>query len=145
MNILELLLPKSRTAYLYDDYTLRQGLEKMRHHGYRVIPVINRRGMYVGALSEGDFLWNMLDRGEFSMQAQESHRLSEILAGAEKNPPVRHDASMSELLAEALEHNFVPVVDDRGCYIGIVKRRDIVNFFLDHYYWPEEQSSASTG
>lgn len=30
MNIAGLLLPKSMVAYLYDDFTLRQGLEKMK-------------------------------------------------------------------------------------------------------------------
>ena len=44
MNIAFLLQPKSDTAFLYDDFTLRQGLEKMRHHGYTAIPVIDREG-----------------------------------------------------------------------------------------------------
>ena len=61
MNIAYFLLPKNRVAYLRDDYTFRQGLEKMRHHGYRAIPVIDREGHYVGTVSEGDFLWKLLD------------------------------------------------------------------------------------
>ena len=60
MNIAYFLLPKNRVAYLYDDYTFRQGLEKMRHHGYTAIPVISRDGKYVGTVSEGDFLWRLL-------------------------------------------------------------------------------------
>ncbi len=42
MNIAYFLLPKNTVAYLYDDYTFRQGLEKMRYHGYTAIPVITR-------------------------------------------------------------------------------------------------------
>ena len=60
MNIAYFLLPKSNVAYLYDDYTFRQGLEKMRYHGYTAIPVITRNGTYVGTVSEGDFLWQLL-------------------------------------------------------------------------------------
>ena len=60
MNIAFLLQPKNDTAFLYDDFTLRQGLEKMKHHGYTAIPVIDREGKYVTTISEGDFLW--LDR-----------------------------------------------------------------------------------
>ena len=56
MNIAYFLLPKSRIAYLYDDFTFRQGLEKMRNRGYTAIPVITRDGRYVGTVSEGDFL-----------------------------------------------------------------------------------------
>ena len=60
MNIAYLLVPKQNVAYLYDDFTLRQALEKMRSHGYR-IPVINRDNQYVGTVSEGDFLWYLVD------------------------------------------------------------------------------------
>ena len=59
-DIAYFLLPKSNVAYLYDDYTFRQGLEKMRYHGYTAIPVITRNGTYVGTVSEGDFLWQLL-------------------------------------------------------------------------------------
>lgn len=63
MNIAYFLLPKSRIAYLYDDFTIRQGLEKMRNRGYTAIPVITRDGRYVGTVSEGDFLWRLLSDG----------------------------------------------------------------------------------
>ena len=60
MNIAYFLLPKGRVAYLYDDHSFRQGLEKMRHHGYSAVPVVTRQGRYVGTVSEGDFLWRLL-------------------------------------------------------------------------------------
>ena len=53
MNIAYFLLPKNSVAYLYDDCTFRQGLEKMRHHGYTAIPVISRDGKYVGHRQRG--------------------------------------------------------------------------------------------
>ena len=52
MNIAFLLQPKSDTAFLYDDFTLRQGLEKMRHHGYTAIPVIDREGKYITTIRQ---------------------------------------------------------------------------------------------
>ena len=33
MNVMSLLNPKVQVAYLYEDDTIRQGLEKLRHHG----------------------------------------------------------------------------------------------------------------
>ena len=57
MNLAFLLTPKADVAYIYDDFTLRQVLEKMEHHGYTAIPIINREGEYVGTLTEGDLLW----------------------------------------------------------------------------------------
>ena len=77
MNIAYFLLPKNRVAYLYDDYTFRQGLEKMRHHGYTAIPVISRDGKYVGTVSEGDFLWRLVsdDRDSRTCSMKELEQL----------------------------------------------------------------------
>ena len=61
MNVISLLTPKAQVAYIYDDCTIRQGLEKLRAHGYTAVPVLARDGRYVGTVSEGDFLWNILD------------------------------------------------------------------------------------
>ena len=63
MNIAFLLTPKSQVAYIYEDSTFRQALEKLRHHGYSAVPVLTRDGKYAGTLSEGDFLWSMLEIG----------------------------------------------------------------------------------
>ena len=83
MNIAYFLLPKSTVAYLYDDYTFRQGLEKMRYHGYTAIPVITREGQYAGTVSEGDFLWRLLSqedtRRPLSMKELEDLRIRDIL------------------------------------------------------------------
>ena len=38
MNIMFFLTPKSNVAYIYDDYSLRQALEKMEYHRYSAIP-----------------------------------------------------------------------------------------------------------
>ncbi len=135
MNIAYFLLPKSRVAYLYDDYTVRQGLEKMRYHGYAAIPVISRDGKYVGTVSEGDFLWCLLsDEGgkhsTRSLKELEKLRVSDILCEDEE-PPVRITVSMEELLSSAMNQNFVPVVDDLGNFTGIITRKDIIRYFSE--------------
>ena len=45
--------------YVYDDFTLRQTLEKWENNRYASIPVLNRQGKYVGTLTEGDILWGL--------------------------------------------------------------------------------------
>ena len=132
MNIAYFLLPKNRVAYLRDDYTFRQGLEKMRHHGYRAIPVIDREGRYVGTVSEGDFLWKLLDSDsseaeQLSMKAMENFRVRDIIR-AEQYPSVRITVTMEELMNSAMKQNFTPVVDDLGSFIGIVTRQDIIRY-----------------
>ena len=133
MNIAYFLIPKSSVAYLYDDFTFRQGLEKMRHHGYTAIPVITRDGQYVGTVSEGDFLWQLLSEEQssqhpWSMRDLERLRVRDLLR-KDSYPPVRITVSMEELLHSAMNQNFIPVVDDFDCFIGIVTRKDIIRYF----------------
>ena len=133
MNIAYFLLPKNRVAYLHDDHTFRQGLEKMRHHGYTAIPVITRDGHYLGTVSEGDFLWKLLDGEEdhlqtLSMKSMEKLHVRDILR-SDQYPSVRITVSMEELVNSAMKQNFIPVVDDLGSFIGIITRQDIIRFF----------------
>ena len=136
MNIAYFLIPKSLVAYLYDDFTFRQGLEKMHHHGYTAIPVIDRSGQYLGTVSEGDFLWKLLDKENpvepqtFSMKDMESLYVRDILKD-NSYPPVRITVSMDELLDSAMKQNFIPVTDDTGSFIGIVTRKDIIRYYAE--------------
>ena len=135
MNIAYFLLPKSRTAYLYDDYTVRQGLEKMRYRGYAAIPVISRGGKYVGTVSEGDFLWCLLSEeggrhATRSLKDLEKLHVRDLLC-EDSAPPVGITVSMEELLTSAMNQNFVPVVDDLENFIGIITRKDIIRYFAE--------------
>ena len=40
---------------------------------------------------------------------------------------------MDELLDSAMNQNFIPVVDDVGSFIGIVKRGAIIQYCYDRY------------
>ena len=139
MNIAYFLLPKGRVAYLYDDYTFRQGLEKMRHHGYTAIPVISRNGQYIGTVSEGDFLWRLLseeDDQPYTMKDLEHLRVRDILQ-ADTYPPVPITITMDRLLGSAMHQNFIPVVDDKNTFIGIVTRRAILKYCQQQMF-PED-------
>ena len=130
MNVLMLLKPKETVKYIYENNTLRQGLEKMRAHSYTAIPVISDDGKYVGTVSEGDFLYYIFDLRNNAITEKEKHRVSDIIR-KQFNPAVKIDVSMDELLRRAVHQNFVPVVDDWGTFIGIVTRQDIIKHFID--------------
>lgn len=125
MNVITLLTPKAQVAYLYEDFTLRQGLEKLRSRGYTALPVLDRDGLYIGTVSEGDFLWNILDNGNNSIFAQEQRPLRSILRQG-FNPAVSVRVTMKELMEQAMNQSFIPVVDDRGAFVGIVTRQTIM-------------------
>lgn len=133
MNIAYFIHPKQDVATLHDDCSLRQGLEKMRYHGYTAIPVITRENKYVGTVSEGDFLWYLVDTDGDTLRKTpikdvEDTLMRDVLR-IDRNPPVRITAGMDELLQRVMNQNFVPVVDDLGSFIGIVTRRDIIQYY----------------
>jgi CBS-domain-containing membrane protein len=126
------MLPKSSVEYIQSDSTVRQALEKMRYHRYVAIPVIDAEGRYVGTLRNDDIFEYFLDKEKFESKASEKDKVMSIL-NTEYSKPLYHNASMTELIENVKEHNFVAVVDDRGCFIGIVLRRDVLGFLLDYY------------
>jgi CBS domain-containing protein len=128
MNVAFFLIPKSQTAFIEDDDTFRQGLEKMRYHGYTAIPVIDKAGRYVGTLTEGDFLWHIIDIGGASMEECEELHIADILR-PDRNPPVKITARVEELMERLLTQNFLPVTDDNGAFIGIVTRQKVIEYF----------------
>lgn len=129
MNILFFLIPKQRLEFLYDNYSLRQALEKMRVTSYTALPVVSKEdGTYVGTVSEGDLLWHILDHNYFNIKDLEDVDLVEIIDRS-KYPRVKIGARIEDLVHLILAQNFVPVVDDRDIFMGIVTRRSVIDYF----------------
>ncbi len=126
-NILFFLTPKAMCSYLYDDYTMRQALEKMEATGFAALPILNRRGEYRGTLTEGDLLWGIKNMCYMDMRQAEARRIMEI-SRRKDNVPVRVTTSMHDLVERASHQNFVPVVDDKNAFIGIITRRAIIQY-----------------
>ena len=135
-NILFFLTPKAMCAYLYDDYTIRQALEKMEQAGFAALPILNKRGEYRGTLTEGDLLWAIKNMCYMDMRQAEARRITEI-ARRRDHLPVRVTTSMHDLVERATSQNFVPVVDDKDTFIGIVTRGNIIKYCSQQLF-PED-------
>ena len=132
MNLLFFLTPKAEVAYLYDDYTLRQAIEKMEYHRYSSIPILNRQGEYVGTITEGDILWAI--KRSYNLNLQEAEDMP-IMSIPRKHHyiSVSVDTGMEELISVAMKQNFVPVIDGKKSFIGLIKRNSIIQFCYDRY------------
>ena len=97
MNILFFLSPKQDLMYVYDDFTLRQTLEKWENNRYASIPVLNRKGEYVGTLTEGDILWGLKKYHGLDLEAAEDIPISEF-AHKRDYKAVTVTTSMDELV-----------------------------------------------
>ena len=108
----------------------------MEHSGYSALPIISREGTYCGALTEGDLLWALKNLCCMDTRDAENHCIMDI-SHRKDNTPVSVTTDMQELLLKATDQNFVPVVDDKGDFIGIVTRRAIMRYCIEHYITPQ--------
>lgn len=129
-TILSILTPKKITFYLNEKCTIRQALEKFDAHKFSVVPLVDDEGKYVGTLSEGDILRFIKNEARFDIRIAENTLVKDI----EHYRPYRSlsvDSLLNEFFALSLEQNFIPVVDDRDTFIGIIKRKEIIKYLSE--------------
>ena len=129
-SIISLLTPKKITFFLLNTSTIRQALEKFDAHKFTVVPLIDESGHYVGTLSEGDVLRFIKNQANFNLKLAENMLVKDI-DHYRPYQSVKVDALISEVFALSLEQNFIPVVDDKDVYIGIIKRKEVIKYLSD--------------
>lgn len=129
-NVLSFLTPKMNTFYIEADSTIRQALEKFDYYKFSVVPLIGKNGEFVSTISEGDILRFIKNDNNFDISKAESTKISEV----KKYRPYKAlpiSTEMNEIVKLSLEQNFIPIVDDRNIYIGIIKRKTIIDLLID--------------
>lgn len=141
MNILFFLTPKAVCSYIDAGSTLRQAMERMENSGYTALPVLDKDGSYCGVITEGDLLWALRHLCVMDLRQTEEHFISEIIPRREVHP-VGVDTRIEDLVLVAADQNFVPVIDDKNAFIGIVTRSSILKYCLDRYFAPEHEMAG---
>ena len=90
-------------------------------------------------------MWYILDDKselkKISVKNIEDKKIKDVLK-MDRTPPVLITATMETLLTRAMDQNYIPVVDDRGTFMGIVTRRDIIRYFYrENFYNTEDVHS----
>lgn len=125
-NILMFLIPKKDVEYIYDDYTIRQTLEKMEYHHYTAIPVLDRNGKYKYSISDGDILF-AIKSNNLNLKRAEQICINDIKRHRETSS-IKIDKDVLSLIELIVNQNFVPVVDDRDLFIGIITRKAVLTY-----------------
>ena len=129
MNILFFLIPKSQVAYAEADSSIRQVVEKLSYHHYTAIPLLSKDGKYVRTISEGDIFWFIKNERNWNYKNAEEAPIS-LVSCRRTMESIRFDADRNDLLHLAINQNFVPVVDGRNVFIGIITRKEIIKELL---------------
>ncbi|WP_129689484.1 CBS domain-containing protein [Gottfriedia acidiceleris] len=127
MNIAFFFTPKNELVFMNINSSMRQALEKMEHHRYSAIPLVDDNGKYVGTLTEGDLLWKLKNTPSLSFNNTEEISLNE-LSLHNIYEPVSINAQIEDLFTRAIYQNFIPVIDDHEVFIGMVKRKEIIEY-----------------
>lgn len=127
MKYFVFLTPKSMCAYLEDKSTCARPWSGWRLPGMPRCPFSTEKGEYCGTLTEGDMLWAVKNLCGMDLRQTENHRIMEIVHRRD-NVPVSVTTSMQDLINRASEQNFVPVIDDKNTFIGLVTRRAIMRY-----------------
>lgn len=127
MNIFFFLKPKVEVSYLTENCPVQQAMQDMLRSGFTAIPVVNAKGTYVGTITEGDFLRLVLHYPR--------EKLEQLTVGQVElrihHRSVSIDAKLEDMVELVTEQNFVPVVDGRGMFCGIVTRRDVITYLCE--------------
>lgn len=131
MNIITLLTPKEKTFYLDSKSTIRQALEKYDFHKFTTVPLIDKEGHYITSLSQGDVLRYIKNNCNFNIGIAESQTIDLV----DKYRPYKSldiSSPIKDVIQLLFEQNFIPIVDDRGMYIGIIKRKVVLKYFYEN-------------
>lgn len=140
MNVAFFLTPKHEVLWVPEGATIAEALARMEPHRHSAVPLLDHDGRYVGTLTEGDLLWHL---------RRASGPWSEVAASTSvatldrwmKNDPIPIGSEMETLFARAVVQSFVPVVDDREIFVGIVRRKSIVEYCVAHAQRGSAQSA----
>lgn len=128
MEISAFLLPKDQVAFITTSISMFEAMEQLEQHYYSAIPIIDHEGKYVGTLAEGDLLWKLKNTAGLSFENMREVKVSDIQRHVH-NESVEINAQMEDMLTLAADQNFVPVVDSTGVFLGIIRRKDIIEYY----------------
>lgn len=131
MNIFKFLTPKNQTQYLLYNCTIRQALEKFDYYKFTTVPLIDEEGKFVTTLSEGDILRYIKNDSDFNILEAESQTIDKI-EKYRSYQALKVDTPISVIIKLSLQQNFIPIVDDRGIFIGIIKRKSIIDYLFEN-------------
>lgn len=129
INILMFLTPKSKIKTIDETMSIRQVLEIFEHYRYQVVPLLSKDGKYLHSISEGDLLHYLKNNLKFDIKEYENHNINEVPIYRDYNA-INVREELPYLFYKLKDQNYVPVIDDKGSFIGIITRKSILEYLI---------------
>lgn len=103
---------------------------QIQSHSYTSIPVISENGEYIATITEGDFLRYFKN---ITTGVPDSDLNANVLniPRSVSYDPVSINSDIEDLISKVTNQNFVPVVDDEKKFIGIITRKDVIQYIYN--------------
>ena len=141
-SIFSMLTPKIEVGWLYEDFTLRQAYEKLLQWNFSAMPIIDGTGEYKGILFAKDLLKYLEILNVDNVKDMEQYKLTDV-NGIYDTTAIKCNTSFEKVVNMLENQNFIPVVDDREKFIGIITRRSLIECLYNKCLHLEEISMNS--
>jgi len=117
--------------------TVTKAMEMLRKHNVTGLPVVNEDGTVAGIISEKDVLEFLHDIDDITYTV-EDFMTPDVVTFSE-------NANLIDICDLLLKKHFrrVPIVDAEGRLVGIVTRKDIIQYIVDYHSLFKEVLGAS--
>jgi CBS domain-containing protein len=138
MNVAFFLLPKNDVVYLNKEMPLKDAMQILQTYRYTALPIVDEDGHFYGVITEGDVLW-YLNGMNTEGRSKEEAKENSLEVSLDRIPryhtyqPVGISENMDSLIEAACRQSFVPVIDDRNSFIGIIRRQDIIRYYSQNH------------
>ena len=134
LNILFFLTPKSEVDYIYDDSSLFKAMQVFDRHFYHTLPLINKKGRYLGSITTSDILGCIKENFDLSVKKSADFPVRNVNRIRQYKAVNGGTTTMEEIVSIAMDQNFIPVVDDDNNFIGIITRKSIITWMHNEYH-----------
>ena len=128
MKAKELIINKSKVVTLYSDMTIKEALDTVLKSNLSCIPVLERDSKrYLYSISAYGLLRKVSEGDKEKVYGEP---VSKVLV-ERLLVPCRIDTDARALVDLVVNQNFVPIVDEKGIFQGIVTRKAVINYLVD--------------
>ena len=119
-----LLINGDNVATLTDTNNLEHALLVLTNIGYSKIPVLNKEQQLVGLISLSNVVSEMFDTESINPERLAKVQVSDVM---DKNVKATMlPFNIEKILNLLVDSNFIPVVDEKEKFLGIITRKEIL-------------------